>query len=147
MGSKPAPFLNIGTQAAKLKAHFPNAKLIFNHNQLVWTGSLKPSPLSPSYIVKVSYVRGKHPNVYVKEPRLKFATGNTCLPHVYNTSKQWLCIYHRKSKEWNRSMALIDTVFPWTCEWLLHYEIWLITGSWRGGGIDHLGVAKNHRNE
>jgi hypothetical protein len=31
-------------------------------------------------------------------------------------------------------MSIADTVLPWTTEWLYHYEIWLITGEWTGGG-------------
>lgn len=33
-----------------------------------------------------------------------------------------------------------DTIIPWTSEWLLHYEYWVLTGIWQGGGIeDHIG--------
>ena len=31
-------------------------------------------------------------------------------------------------------MFIADTIVPWACEWLLHYEIWLATGEWHGGG-------------
>ena len=31
-------------------------------------------------------------------------------------------------------MLIADTIVPWTCEWLIHYEIWLATGEWHGGG-------------
>jgi hypothetical protein len=34
-------------------------------------------------------------------------------------------------------MPIIDTIIPWTSEWLLHYECWLATGKWHGGGIHH----------
>ncbi|MDP9848099.1 hypothetical protein [Streptosporangium lutulentum] len=34
-------------------------------------------------------------------------------------------------------MLLARTILPWTCEWLLHYELWLITGRWAGSGEDH----------
>lgn len=26
------------------------------------------------------------------------------------------------------------TLVPWAAEWLLHYEVWTITGKWHGGG-------------
>ena len=31
-------------------------------------------------------------------------------------------------------MSIADTIVPWTAEWLVHYEIWLVTGEWYGGG-------------
>jgi hypothetical protein len=38
-------------------------------------------------------------------------------------------------------MSLAKAIVPWTSEWLLHYEIWLATGDWRGSGI-HPGKPK-----
>lgn len=32
-------------------------------------------------------------------------------------------------------MLLAKTILPWTAEWLLHYEVWLVTGEWVGGGV------------
>lgn len=31
-------------------------------------------------------------------------------------------------------MSISDTIVPGTAEWLVHYEIWLVTGEWYGGG-------------
>lgn len=129
--------LNMGIQAGKLRFYFPESSVKYTQNELTWTGVITPSPLSETYTIKIKYLRDKNPDVYVVSPKLSFAFGETYLPHVYNTSKQWLCIYHRKSGEWNSGMALVDTVLPWTSEWLLHYEIWIVTGKWCGGGIEH----------
>ena len=35
-------------------------------------------------------------------------------------------------------MTIAKTILPWTSEWLVHYQLWLATGEWHGGGI-HLG--------
>ena len=40
------------------------------------------------------------------------------------------------------NMLLATTIFPWTAEWLLHYEIWLATGEWTGGGYHPLGQTE-----
>lgn len=37
-------------------------------------------------------------------------------------------------------MLIADTIVPWASEWLLHYEYWLSTGTWHGGG--HEPVSK-----
>jgi len=31
-------------------------------------------------------------------------------------------------------MKLVDTYIAWTSEWLWHFEDWLTTGVWAGGG-------------
>jgi hypothetical protein len=36
--------------------------------------------------------------------------------------------------EWTVGMSIANTIVPWTSEWLAHYEIWLATGDWQGGG-------------
>jgi hypothetical protein len=54
---------------------------------------------------------------------------------VYDTEKQHLCIYYKRAKEWDETKFIADTIIPWTSEWLLHYEIWVATGTWQGGGI------------
>ncbi len=34
-------------------------------------------------------------------------------------------------------MLVAYTIVPWLMEWLVYYEVWLITGQWEGGGIPH----------
>jgi hypothetical protein len=52
------------------------------------------------------------------------------LPHVYSDGT--LCLH--ETDEWKATMVIADTIVPWTAEWLAHYEIWLVTGDWYGGG-------------
>jgi hypothetical protein len=33
---------------------------------------------------------------------------------------------------------------PWTCEWLFHFESWLFTGEWEGGGTTHEPIVSVH---
>nr|HPI87014.1 hypothetical protein [Bacteroidales bacterium] len=93
------------------------------------------SPLSDSYNIKIVYDIDNHPDIYVIKRKLKLFSGATSLPHVYDTAKQHLCVYYRTAKEWNKSMPIVDSIVPWTSEWLYHYEFWLATGTWHGKGI------------
>jgi len=129
--------LNMAMQAGKIKSLFPGSSLTYNQNSLTWKCWLQPSPLSAKYEIKLSYVTGDHPNVYVVSPKLTPYQGATKLKHVYDTTKQWLCLYYRKGREWNSGLLIASTVIPWTCEWLLHHECWVATGTWHGGGIEH----------
>jgi hypothetical protein len=123
-------------QAYKLRSYFPESKYSIRQDVLVWKGYLQPSDLSLKYLIKIVYRREKHPDVYVIEPKsLPLAEGKIKLEHVYDTKKQHLCIYYRKAKEWDETKYIADKIIPWTSEWLLHYEYWVATGIWHGGGI------------
>ena len=63
------------------------------------------------------------------------ADGAQRLPHVYDHVKQQLCLYYGPAREWTPDKMIADTIVPWASEWLLHYEFWLVTGIWHGGGI------------
>jgi hypothetical protein len=139
--------LNMGVQAGRLRSVFPASTIRFSQNELTWESTIVPTPLSGIYEVKLHYVRGENPNVYIVSPKLTLYPGESKLPHVYDTKKQWLCLYYRKAKEWNSGMHIADTVVPWSCEWLCHYELWVCTGTWHGGGIHHEKEAEKQANK
>lgn len=130
--------INLGIQGGKLKNLFPSSMLTISKNVLTWKYTLQPSPLSKTYEIKLTYRLGKHPNVYVISPKLKKREKGDDFNHLYSPpDKQWLCLYYKKAREWNASMLIADVIVPWISEWLLHYEIWSVTGKWNGGGIHH----------
>ena len=63
-------------------------------------------------------------------PATSSAPGRHLLPHVYSNGDLRLYL----PGQWNESMLLADTILPWTSQWLLYYELWLITGHWVGSG-------------
>lgn len=91
---------------------------------------IQPSPASRTYTVQLRYRHGHHPHVTVIDPPLEAGPDQQDLPHVYPGNE--LCLYY--SGEWRHDMLLATTILPWIAEWLLHYEIWLATGHWNGGG-------------
>jgi hypothetical protein len=131
--------VSFSSQAGALKSYFPESKIIRKQEQeITWTHRVTPSPLSASYVLKLHHKVGELPKIYVLDPLpLSLASGKYLLPHVYSTPKQQLCLYYPKDKEWNSSMFYVQSLIPWACEWLIHYEVWLATGEWLGGGISH----------
>jgi hypothetical protein len=105
---------------------------------MVWEGTIRPTSLSNTYRVRLEYSHGKLPRVWVIEPQLKNRNGRRP-DHLYRDGS--LCLFYPRNREWDHSMSLAQTIIPWTSEWLLHYEVWLATGEWRGGGI-HPGKPK-----
>lgn len=130
--SKP---LALSVQAEKIRKHFPDSRLSISLDRLVWKCTLTPTSLSESYDIKLVYNLGFHPCVYVINKKLELFPGKKYLPHVYNTEKQWLCLYYRSAQEWNSQLFIAETIIPWISEWLYHYEFWLATGNWYGRGI------------
>ena len=122
--------LNLAVQAAQLKKSFPESDSSIKKSTLTWHAQITPSPLSATYSVRLSYKLRRRPEVEVLEPKLEKRDGKKP-PHLF--PKERLCLY--LSDEWHSSMLLADTIVPWIAEWLLHYEIWLATGEWCGGGV------------
>jgi hypothetical protein len=107
-------------------------------NGLTWLGQLTPATYTDTYEVLLDHVVGQSPIIFVVRPRLELRTDQD-LPHVYSLNT--LCLYYG-AEEWNPSRPLADLV-GWSCEWLLHYEIWVATGEWLAGGVHPGGVVSN----
>jgi hypothetical protein len=64
-------------------------------------------------------------------------------------SDQSLCLY--ADGGWDTTLFLVDTIVPWTSEWLAHYELWAIDGTWYGDeppptSMEESAIAANPRN-
>jgi len=106
--------------------------------RLEWVGFLRPTPFSGSYKIKIEYLLGESPKIYVLEPkRLVMPEGQKRLKHVYDQKSQQLCLFYPDGFQWNRNRLLADTILLWASEWLFFYEIWVETGEWKGGGTSH----------
>jgi hypothetical protein len=129
--------LSIARQAGLLKSMFPGTKIVAGPSALIWQGDITPTPLSQTYTLKLKYELDHRPHIYVVSPKLTLAPGSTKLKHVYSTREQELCIYYPPAGEWNGGMYLATSIIPWSSDWLQHYEYWVATCTWHGGGIDH----------
>lgn len=133
------PAVPIPVQIRFLAEEFPDGEVKSQSlRHLKWEFNIKPSPNSAEYRIRLDYSLGTAPKVYVIEPaKLKKPEGETHLKHVFSTEKQRICLFYGKFGEWNPTMLLSRTIVPWASEWLLFYELWVITGVWLGGGIEH----------
>ena len=122
--------INLAVQKLHLKKLFPNSDCTISHSCLRWTVELTPSPMCKTYKAQLTYKLNKNPVVRIIEPELIIPEGRR-LPHVFSENR--LCLY--VEGEWRGDMLLSNSVALWISEWLLHYEIWLITGEWHGGGV------------
>jgi len=118
-------------QKLALDGRFPDSECSIRKGELVWIGFLQPSSLSAKYKIRIQYRLGQKPRIKALEPELEKPEGRS-LPHVYRGD--YLCVFTPWNNEWRPDLRIADTIVPWTSEWLLHYEFWLVTGNWHGGG-------------
>lgn len=120
-------------QLLSLKKIYPDLIYLLKPDYLKFTLILQPTPKSKKY--KVEFI-------FANDVCDVWLTGeiegikNVDFPHYYEMKKDRvkLCLLHPKKFEWSTIDWLEDSIIPWTIEWLLYYELWLITGKWYGGG-------------
>ncbi len=141
-------YISLVIQEGALRSYFPDSIIRRNgESEITWIYTLTPTPLSPLYEIKLNYKRGAGVRVYVLNPQpLELAPGKNSLPHVYSTREQRLCLYYPEWREWHPGKLYVHTLIPWASEWLYHYELWVGTGDWHGGGIDHENIAEHGAN-
>ncbi len=136
--------INLAVQQLALRKQFSDAQCWIRRSELTWVGTLTPSPLSRSYRVRLRYKLSGGPAVEVLDPELERRAGEKP-SHLYPGDR--LCLYLPRTGERDSSMLLSETIIPWASEWLLHYEIWLATGEWCGGGIHPQRTQLKNRHE
>ncbi|PKN62640.1 MAG: hypothetical protein CVU57_23445 [Deltaproteobacteria bacterium HGW-Deltaproteobacteria-15] len=101
---------------------------------LRWEDTVRPTPLSREYFIRLIYKLGSQPEVFVLEPSLKVLAGGRTIPHLYSQEKEKLCLYMPKYREWLPCDQLATTIVPWIFSWLFYFEEWLASDEWKGGG-------------
>ncbi len=100
-----------------------DTKRHFRRVELTATGialPLRPTWLSPTYRVRIDYIRERPPRIYIVTPEL---VPNA--KHTYPDGR--LCVYWH---EYDNTLGFGDTIVPWTAEWLYLYELWQVHGKW-----------------
>jgi transglutaminase-like putative cysteine protease len=124
-----APAKTVTQQARSLKRLSATDSLRLGRGRLRWRGQLRPTPLSARYTIDIDYAPPKRPKVSVIAPQLR-RPDDKRLPHTFRDGTLCLCY----SWQWRASDSIAATIVPWASEWLLNYELWLITDEWHGGG-------------
>ncbi len=123
--------LTVLEQAADMRRNCPDFVQRLSKDGMSWTGPIKPTPLSVTYTIEIVYRRRcGRPQVWVRQPELAVKKEDYRFVHIYSEG----CLCLNAEEEWRPWMAFSATFVPWTAEWLFYFEVWLATGSWRGGG-------------
>jgi len=106
-------------------------------NTLYCTGTCTPSEYSIEYKYKIMYSQNCSPAVYIINPKIAY----TKEIHMYPRDNR-LCLYYPKDFSWTSSSHLYNTIIPWTHEWIVFYELYLIKGEWLYPAVSHEGEKK-----
>jgi hypothetical protein len=117
-------------EMARLRRHFPTFACRIAGDRLQSRGTLHTDTDS-AYRVELTYRAGSSPKIWVTKPRILHGGA----PHMYRDNS--LCLFDWREEPWHHRMHLHETIIPWTAEWLVFYEIYLLTGKWLGKSAPH----------
>lgn len=106
-------------------------KTHITNGMLVCTGEIQPTPDCEKYKIRIEYVPGKLPMVYVKAPSIPDSNEI----HIYREG--FLCLFDPAETNWKDTHKLTEFTIPWTIEWILFYELWKLSGKWEGRASNH----------
>lgn len=129
--------LSIASQLIAIRKERPELEASFNKNELIVKGKLQPASSMRSYQFLLRYRLGISPKIWIKNPVLIDLAESRKIPHLYKQNPAQLCLFYPQANQWTRHMLLTKSFLVWASEWLYHFEIWLVTDEWTGGGILH----------
>lgn len=129
--------LSVAAQLLDLRKNRSDLEVCIDKDELVVRGHLQPAPSMRSYRFLLRYRMGLSPKIWIKEPALTELSKGRKIPHLYSQKAAQLCLFYPPANEWTKNMLLRNSFLAWASEWLYHFEIWLVTNIWTGGGISH----------
>ncbi len=123
-----------------IQHHYDFLSCSIKKNYLVCKGNFKPTEYSTDYKFKITYNGISSPDIHVIEPQIEYSDDI----HMYPKGKS-LCLYHpqKDQLEWDaRKHNLYETIIPWTLEWFVYYELYLINGRWEHPYVPHKRIKK-----
>lgn len=96
---------------------------------------IQPTPSSKEYTLLVVYKERGIPYIYILNPNLQEESNRLEIPHLYDQKRLRLCLYYPNYNEFESNDYIAEQIVPWIKLWLFHYEVWLYTKEWLGGGI------------
>jgi hypothetical protein len=118
-------------QKLLIEKYFPCFKCRLSHRHVECEGLITPSEECATYRIVISYEQNGVPRVQIKEPQI--IPSSTI--HMYENGA--LCLYKPAETPWKSSDNVHEKIIPWTAEWLVFYELYLMCGRWLGPEAPH----------
>ena len=130
-GRHSADYRHFVVQKLLIEKHFPIFTCCLKKGVLRCEGLIQPSDGCDTHGVQIEYKRDSVPSVRVLSPFIK----PTTKIHMFRDGS--LCLYYPPEDPWRRGDNLHEKIVPWTAEWLVYYELFLIHGKWLGPEAPH----------
>ena len=112
-----------------VEQYFPCFRCALRKNVLKCVGTITPSVHCNTYEIGIRYRNKGIPEVRIRRPEI--------LRRVHMYSNGTLCLYDYRKQPWSTHDNIHEKIIPWTAEWLVFYELFLITGRWLGPEAPH----------
>lgn len=111
---------------------YPDVFTCSVHNGvLTCRGILKPTDDCEAYRIRIEYVPGIPPQVFIDSHSIKPRKAI----HLYHNGA--LCLHYPPDVNWKHRTSVAAYTIPWVLEWLVCYELWKLTGKWEGAEFKH----------
>ena len=127
----------LGWERHLLQKNYEFVQVRIISNQLICLGECTPCELSTTYSYKIKFAVGYYPKVYAVSPKIEYHEDI----HIYPQDNS-LCLFYPKDFSWTATSHLYDTIVPWTHEWFLFYELYLIHGKWMHPSVAHKDIKQ-----
>lgn len=118
-------------QKTLIEKYFPCFRCSFKNRHLSCLGKITPSEGCAAYSVRIDYAVGGLPEVRILWPKIPV---NRAI-HMYRNGT--LCLYYPPETPWKFTSNIHETIIPWTAEWLVFYELFLLKPVWLGKEAPH----------
>ena len=126
----------LALQHMLMRKHFPCFKCSLLHGTMECCGDITPSDDCNTYRMLIRLGRSGSPKVRVLKPEIQ----QSSKIHMYSDGN--LCLYDHREQPWVKGDNIHEKIIPWTAEWLVYYELYLLTGRWFGPEAQHDNLPK-----
>lgn len=116
-----------------VEKHFTGFRCALRNNVLECVGDITPSEHCATYRIAIRYKKDGIPEVRIRNPVIP--QGIKGRVHIYDNGT--LCLYDYREQPWQVTDNLHEKIIPWTAEWLVFYELYLMCGQWLGSEAPH----------
>lgn len=128
-------------QKALVEKNFPCFGCCIKRRRIECIGEITPSAGCATYRILIRYDEGGIPKVWIQDPPIP----RNPKIHMYPDSS--LCLYWPDEDRWKSSDDIHKKIIPWVAEWLVFYELFLVTGKWLGPEAPHAATPKVEQSE
>lgn len=129
----PNSFSHAMLQKREIEKRFSFLKCRIENDTLICRGIFQPNNCK-AYDVRIEFRAGCFPQVYILSPEIK--PNNEI--HIYSEGS--LCLFYPSELKWKDTTSIAENTIPWIFEWILFYELYLLTGVWEGEYVPHHNV-------